>query len=49
MLENDESPEMRRLVVKAAGRLEDPAAIEMIETSDERFGRTQQQLTRGNR
>ena len=32
LIENDESPEMRRLVVKAAGRLDDPAAIKMIET-----------------
>lgn len=32
MLENDESPEMRRLVVQAAGRLEEPTAIKMIET-----------------
>lgn len=31
MLENDESPEMRRLVVQAAGRLDDPAAIGLIE------------------
>ena len=31
MLEHDESPEMRRLVVQAAGRLEDPAAIRLIE------------------
>ncbi|MCH5373915.1 MAG: HEAT repeat domain-containing protein [Planctomycetes bacterium] len=32
MLANDESAEMRRLVVQAAGRLNDPAAIQMIET-----------------
>lgn len=32
MLANDESPEMRRLVVRAAGRLDDPAAIRMIES-----------------
>lgn len=31
MLENDQSPEMRRLVVRAAGRLDDPAALAMIE------------------
>lgn len=32
MLEHDESPEMRRLVVRAAGRLDDPVALSMIET-----------------
>jgi hypothetical protein len=31
MLEHDESPEMRRLVVQAAGRMEDPAALRLIE------------------
>jgi hypothetical protein len=31
MLENDQSAEMRRLVVRAAGRLEGPAALKMIE------------------
>lgn len=31
MLENDESPEMRRLVIRAAGRLDDPSAMAMIE------------------
>jgi hypothetical protein len=31
ILENDESPEMRRLVVRAAGRLNDPSALDLIE------------------
>mgnify|MGYP001825796050 FL=1 len=31
MLENDQSPEMRRLVVRAAGRLDSPAGLKMIE------------------
>lgn len=31
MLEHDESPEMRRLVVQAAGRLDGPDAIRLIE------------------
>ncbi len=31
MLENDQSAEMRRLVVRAAGRLEGPAALKLIE------------------
>jgi hypothetical protein len=31
MLENDQSAEMRRLVVRAAGRLDSPTALEMIE------------------
>jgi len=31
MIENDESPEMRRLAVRAAGRLRDPSAMAMIE------------------
>lgn len=31
MLANDDSPEMRRLAVKAAGRLKDPSAVAMIE------------------
>jgi HEAT repeat protein len=31
LMENDQSPEMRRLVVRAAGNLNDPAAMRMIE------------------
>ncbi len=31
MIENDESPEMRRLAVRAAGRLQDPSAMAILE------------------
>lgn len=31
MIENDESPEMRRLAIRAAGRLRDPSAMAMLE------------------
>jgi hypothetical protein len=32
MIANDDSPEMRRLAVRAAGRLKDPSAMSMIDT-----------------
>lgn len=31
LIENDDSPEMRRLAIKAAGRVNDPSAITMIQ------------------
>jgi len=31
MIENDDSPEMRRLAIRAAGRLKDPSAMAVIE------------------